>query len=158
MTLAGCGRILIHVPPGSYGSRPICLSMESHGASIQGASFVVVDMNRCRSLTFIIEVILSIIGGSMKKATWLSTTLVVVVLLVAAFAGVFNVHSHAESNDQSCTLCQALHLRGSLATVPALSCLVLQIAATTPSETQRTFPTLPPSLTYRGPPLFSSTS
>ena len=31
-------------------------------------------------------------------------------------------------------------------------------AVTAPSETQRTFPTLPPSLTYRGPPLFTSAS
>ena len=119
---------------------------------------MVIDINLRLGLTLPIEVNLSIIGGFMKKTTWLSTTLVAAFLLVAAFSGVLNVHSHAESNDQSCTICQPLHLRGSLATVPALSCLVLQIAVTSPSETQRTFPTLPPSLTYRGPPLFASAS
>ncbi|GEM_PF-2963556 len=127
-------------------------------ALIPSTSSVVIDINPCLRLVLPIEVNLSTIGGFMKKVTWLSKTLVAAFLLVAAFAGVFNVHSHAESNDQSCTLCQALHLRGSLATVPALSCLVLQIAVTAPSETQRTFPTLPPSLTYRGPPLFASAS
>jgi len=80
------------------------------------------------------------------------TALAVALLFVAAATGLLGVHSHADNDAQTCTLCQALHLPNSLASDPALSRPVPQAAVIAPSETQRTFHALPPSLSYRGPP------
>ncbi len=82
----------------------------------------------------------------------------VVGLFFVFSVGAASVHSHSESTDQSCTLCQVLHLPGSLTTVPAISCHVLQQAVLTPSETDWTAAALPPSLSYRGPPALTSIS
>ena len=82
--------------------------------------------------------------------------LAVALLLVAAATGLLGVHSHADNDAQTCTRCQALHLPGSLASDPAMSRLAPQATVIAPSETQRTFHTLPSSLSYRGPPSRSS--
>jgi hypothetical protein len=78
--------------------------------------------------------------------------LAVAFLLVAAATGLLGVHSHTDNDAQTCTRCQALPLPGSLASDPALSRPVPQAAVVAPSETQRIFHALSPSLSYRGPP------
>jgi len=93
----------------------------------------------------------------MKRPFHRVTALAVALVLVAVSLGTLGVHSHSGTSDQSCMLCQAIHLTGSLATLPSLSRPARQVAVVVPSETQRTFHSLPPSLSYRGPPL-SSTS
>ena len=80
------------------------------------------------------------------------TALGVALVFVVAATGTLGVHSHADDSAQTCTLCQALHLPGALTSVPALSRPVPQATVSAPSETQRTFHVLPPSLSYRGPP------
>lgn len=94
----------------------------------------------------------------MNGKTTLRLATLAVGLLFVSSVGVSYVHSHPENADQSCTLCQALHLPESLTSVPAISCQVLQPAALAPSETDWTAEALPPSLSYRGPPALSSTS
>jgi len=94
----------------------------------------------------------------MNGKTTLRLAALVVGLLFVSSVGASYVHAHAENADQSCTLCQALHLPGSLTSVPAISCQVLQPAVLAPSETDWTAEALPPSLSYRGPPALSSTS
>ena len=84
--------------------------------------------------------------------------LAVALLFVAAATGLLGVHSHADTDTQTCTLCQALHLPGSLASDPALPRPVPLAAVIAPSETQRTFHALPSSLSYRGPPSRSATA
>jgi len=84
------------------------------------------------------------------------TALAVALLFIAAATGILGVHSHADGDNQTCTLCQALHLPGSLASVPALSRPVPHATINGPSETQRTFNALSPSLSYRGPPSHSA--
>ncbi len=91
-----------------------------------------------------------------KTRLWLAA-LVVGVLFVLSVGAAY-VHSHSESADQSCTLCQALHLPGSVTSVPAISCQVLRLAVLAPSETDWTAEALPPSLSYRGPPALNSIS
>jgi len=48
-------------------------------------------------------------------------TLLSVFLLLALAAGALNFHAHPEGRGKNCTLCQAPHVRGSLATQAALS-------------------------------------
>ena len=92
-----------------------------------------------------------------SKTTQRLAALVVGLLLVFSLGDAF-VHSHSENPDQSCTLCQAPHLPGSLTTVPAISCNTLQHAVFAPSETDWTAAALSPSLSYRGPPAITSIS
>ena len=92
-----------------------------------------------------------------SKTTQRLAALVVGLLFVFSVGAAY-VHSHSESTDQSCTLCQALHLPESLATVPAISCHVLQPAVLAPCETDWTAAVVPPSLSYRGPPALTSIS
>ena len=93
----------------------------------------------------------------MNSKTTQRLAALVVGLLFVFSVGAAYVHSHSERPDQSCTLCQALHLPGSL-TVPAISCHVLQQAVVAPSETEWSAEALPPSLSYRGPPALTSIS
>ncbi len=94
----------------------------------------------------------------MNSKTTQRLAALVVGLLFVFSVGAAYVHSHSESTDQSCTLCQALHLPGSLTTVPAISCHVLRQAVLVPCETDWTAEALPPSLSYRGPPALTSIS
>lgn len=92
-----------------------------------------------------------------RKTTQSLAALVIGLLFVFSLGDAF-VHSHSESPDQSCTLCQALQLPGSLTTVPAISCHTRQHAVFAPSETDWTPTALPTSLSYRGPPAITSIS
>ncbi len=94
----------------------------------------------------------------MNSKTTLRLAALVVGLLFVFSLGASYAHSHSVSADQSCTLCQALHLSGSLDSIPAISCHVPQQAVLAPSETDWTAEALSPSLSYRGPPALTSIS
>ncbi len=85
-----------------------------------------------------------------SKTTQRLAALVVGLLFVFSVGAVY-VHSHSESTDQSCTLCQALHLPGSLTTVPAISCHVLQRAVVAPSATDWSAEAAPALAELSGP-------
>ena len=94
----------------------------------------------------------------MNSKTTQRLAALVVGLLFVFSVGASYVHSHSESADQSCRLCQTLHLSGSFTSIPAISCNVPQQTVLAPSETDWTAEALSPSLSYRGPPALTSIS
>lgn len=81
--------------------------------------------------------------------------LVSVFLLLALCAGTLNFHSHPEGRGKTCTLCQAPHVCGSLATVAGLSGPLASRETTVPHESRTATDNFISSASSRGPPVAS---
>ena len=84
--------------------------------------------------------------------------LLIGLLLLALPAGSIDVHSHPDGTSKTCTLCQAPHLPGSLATVSGVSRPIARNDRPLPRPAILVADTIASTLGSRGPPALSPSS